>query len=241
MYHLKPASFQTDRPVFQKIDSDNCLFFPEYKTAKWFAEQGVPEQALINWSHELLRPDQWFVDIGAHVGTYTLSLAQRAAGVHAFECSPRTYNFLCANIALHGLDYRVKTYNVALGHQTGTTRYYIRSGDGGGNGCLEFEKDRSNRFVEVPMKRLDDYNLENVGLIKIDVEGYEKQVLQGAQETLRRNGYPKILFESWEDWRETEGVPAGQLRRELFDYIHSLGYRIVSINGNREMFLAEPI
>lgn len=233
---------QGDRPVYQKIDSDTCIFFPEAHTGKWIAEKGVPEKALIEWAcNELMDPNKWFVDIGAHVGTYTLPFARKAAGVHAFECSPRTYNFLCANIALHELDYHVKTYNLALGNEKGNVSYYIRSQDGGGNGCLRFDKDTDKPYVQVPMVRLDDCHLNNIGLIKIDVEGLEKQVLEGATETLQRNGYPKILFESWAEWRAREGMPAADLRRDLFACIESIGYKVVPIIGNDEMFLAEKV
>lgn len=238
MYYLKPGSLHSETPVFQKLPSDGLLF-PEHRTGHWFADKGVPEGTLIQWAQQFLPEDKWFVDIGAHVGTYALSFAKKGAGVHAFECSPRTYNFLCANVALHDLDFRVKTYNVALGASEGTTRYFFRSPDGGGNGCLEFGKDQTNASVSVPLKRLDDYKLSNVGLLKIDVEGYEKQVLEGAQETLRQNQYPPFLFESWEGWRTREGLPAVELRKELFAYIESTGYTIVPIRGNAEMFLAE--
>jgi hypothetical protein len=74
----------------------------------------------------------------------------------------------------------------------------------------------------------------------MDVEGFEAKVLLGARETLKRNGYPRILFESWRPAREAEGLPASKLRTELFDTLYAVGYkRITPITGWDEMFIAE--
>lgn len=90
------------------------------------------------------------------------------------------------------------------------------------------------------MRTLDSFNFNNIGFIKIDVEGFEKEVLEGGVETLKRNGWPKIIFESWGSWKEREGVPAVTLREELFSYLkNDLGYNIIAINGVNDMFLAE--
>jgi hypothetical protein len=85
--------------------------------------------------------------------------------------------------------------------------------------------------IQVPITTLDSFNLVNVGLIKIDVEGFEKEVIEGMQETLKRNGYPRIFFESWADYREREGLPAIKLREELFEYLRSIGYSVIPVRG----------
>lgn len=103
---------------------------------------------------------------------------------------------------------------------------------------MPFEN-RNSKTIPVPITTLDSFNLNNIGLIKIDVEGFEKNVIEGAQETLKRNRYPRILFESWRPSRDSEGQSATYLRNELFEYIRSIGYRIVPVNGWDEMFIAE--
>jgi hypothetical protein len=71
------------------------------------------------------------------------------------------------------------------------------------------------------------------------VEGFEKQVLEGSLETLKRNDYPKILFESWHEGFGGDDYPSTQLRADLFAFLDGLGYRIVPIDGNADTFLAE--
>jgi len=223
----------------EKLPTDRTLFFPEATIANDFANRGVYERNVMDWARDALLPEgSVFVDIGAHVGTYTLTMAPKASACVAFECTPKTYNYLCANLALHRLDTKADAHRVALGNTNGTTQLFIRNEDGGGNGCLPFARDTATP-IEVPLRTLDSYGLKNVGLLKLDVEGLEKAVLEGAQETLRTNGYPKFLFESWGD--DNPNVPARALRKELFDYIESTGYRVVPIRGARDLFLAEYV
>jgi FkbM family methyltransferase len=201
--------------------------------------RGNYEMSIIDWVTTFMDPTKVFVDIGAHIGTYSLHISKFSCGVESFECCPKTFNYLCANIALQKLDYKITPHRTALGNMTGTIPYYIHSpGDGGGNSCLPFVG-RDSHHIQVPITTLDSFNLTNIGLMKIDVEGFEKNVLEGAQETLKRNGYPKILFESWKESQNKDGKPAIDLRSDLFEYIKSIGYTIVQIRGWDEMFLAE--
>jgi FkbM family methyltransferase len=222
--------------MYQGLDPDG--FFCMAPHALDFAQNGFSERLLIDWALELIDSNKTFVDIGAHVGTYSTSFAAKCNKVVSFEACPKTFNYLCANIALRGLDYTVTPHRVALGSEEGTSPFYIHSGGGGGNTCVKLN-DTPYPKIEVPMRTLDSFQIDNIGLIKIDVEGFEKNVLQGGLETLKRSGYPAILFESWAPWRDQENVPATAIREELFAYIRTIGYRIVPLTGLDEMFLAE--
>lgn len=243
MYYLKTQSVFTETPVYQKLDGgDGAFFFSEARVAKDYATTGLYERDIIEWARDtLVTPGKDVLDIGAHYGIYAVELAKKAH-VHAFECSPKSFNYLCANIALRDLHTKITRYNVALGNETGTTSYYVRDPkDGGGNGIVKFDYDvqRNTPAISVPLRTLDSFGLTNIGFIKLDVEGAEQQVLEGGVETLRQNGYPKILFESWRPAQESLGFSAVSLRASLFTFLESLGYRIVPINGWDEMFIAE--
>lgn len=237
MYYLREGSLKQDNPTLQKLSTDGLLF-PERQIAYDFANTGIYERHLIDWAISMMDPTKVFVDIGAHVGTWSLPFAKKCAHVHSFECCPRTYNILCGNIALRELDYKITTHATALGNTTGILPYYFRSEDGGGNSCIDF-KDKVCPSIEVPIVTLDSFHLDNIGMIKIDVEGLEKEVFQGMKETLKRNNYPRVFFESWDGFRDKDGIPATKLRDELFEYLKEDGYTIASINGWNEMFIAE--
>ena len=58
--------------------------------------------------------------------------------------------------------------------------------------------------------------------------------------TLENNNYPKILFESWPERQEQNNIPSIQIRKSLFEFLESLGYKIIQIQGGTDdMFLAE--
>lgn len=247
MYIIKEGSCNTKDPHFSKLpepsnnlNDKHYLFFPEHATGKWFFESGMAEKSLILWCLEnFISSDKEFLDIGAHVGTYSIMCGKKAKRTHAFECSPKTFCYLAANLALHNLTERVQPYNYALGDTTKDIDYYVRSEDGGGNGVKMLKpSDEGCEKVKVPMRTLDSFGLTNIGFIKLDVEGFETEVLKGGLETLKINGYPPILFESWSDWRAKEGINVKQLRDELFDFINSLGYKIIKLSGVNDMFLA---
>lgn len=233
MFYLVESSLCTENPVFQTLDS-NGLLFPEKTIAYDFAYRGVYERSLIDWAASLMDPSKNFVDIGAHVGTWSLPFAKRSHHVYSFECTPRTYNILCGNIALRGFDTKITAERIALGSSAGDLEFHIVNEDGGGNTHLDY---LGGSKIVVRMRTLDSFDLTNIGMIKIDVEGMEIDVLRGMTETLERNGYPRILFESWNE--TTNGIPAKAMREELFTYVNSLGYKIHSITGFPDMFLAE--
>lgn len=240
MYHLKTESFQSNDPLYTKLrDGDNVLIVPEARVGKDYFATGIYERSYIQWACEnYAKSDKECIDIGAHIGLYTVELGKTAKRVHSFECSPKSYNYLCTNILLRDLSYCVTTYPTALSNTMGMVPYYIRDPlDGGGNGISAFEKDINTPSILVPVTTLDSFNLTNINFIKIDVEGHEEFVLRGAVKTLKHNKYPPILFESWPE-RYTD-VPSKEIRENLFTFLSSLGYGIQQINGGTDdMFLA---
>ena len=239
MYYIKNGR------EFKMMDSTG-FFTNEYSIAKELVfrphDNWHYETRLIDWCNDtFIKPDENFVDIGAHIGSWTMTCGQNANHTYSFECNKSVYNCLCANLFLKNLSYKIDTYNCGLSNKTGTMNYYRRSVDGGENGLTYLRESYNNVETDVvKVCKLDDLNLENIGFIKIDVEGHEKEVLEGATETLKNNNFPTFIFESWASWRDKEGsCPAIKLRKELFEYIKSLNYKIIPINGWDEQFIAE--
>lgn len=250
MYLLKEDSSKSDNPYFIKLPTPNFnmkeeqyLFFPEISVAKWFFDSGIAEKNLIHWVMDnFVTPEKNFIDIGAHVGTYSWILGKKANHTYSFECNPQVFCYLAANIALQKLEDKITPYRYALGSNECELDYYIRSNDGGGNGVKVLSENDSNlKKIKLECRTLDSFKLKNIGFIKIDVEGFEKEVLEGSISTLAQNNYPPILFESWGDWKEKEGVPAKKIREELFSFLNQIGYKIQNVNGCNDMYLAIKI
>lgn len=136
-----------------------------------------------------VKKDEAFVDVGAGVGYYTLMLAGKARHVFAFEPNPKAFWVLKKKTT------RLKNvfcFNCALGDKDALHKLHLFYG---------YErsslKKPSNRYVIVRCTKIDEVaQIEEtrVGLIKIDVEGYEYEVLSGALDTLRKDR-PKLIIE----------------------------------------------
>lgn len=115
-----------------------------------------------------------FVDVGAYIGAYTLRAAKSGCTVYAFEPNPFSFKILSLNVEDNGFENYVKLFNVAVGDREG--EIFI---------TLDFDTTRvSNSGYKVRMITLDSLKLRKVDWLKVDVEGFEKEVLGGAESTL---------------------------------------------------------
>lgn len=87
---------------FQKIDRESFLINNE-KTGIWMFNDGMAECGLIDWCRQFGDKEGIMLDIGAHIGTYSWSLANEFSKVVAFECNTPVFNCMCGNIYLKSL------------------------------------------------------------------------------------------------------------------------------------------
>jgi len=149
----------------------------------------------------LMEGPQVFVDVGANFGVYTIGLARAllpGGKVHAFEPQRIIHNMLAGSIALNGFDH-VFLHHVALGDHEDSieipqydynSTLNFGSIEFGGVQTEALAQERGNDPAKaefVRLARLDSFDLRNVKLMKIDAEGMELQVLEGATETITTN------------------------------------------------------
>jgi len=141
---------------------------------------------------QLLRPGDLFVDAGANVGSYTLLAASTGARCVSFEPLPATYQKLLANVGLNGWQSRVEAMNAGLGSARGEIRFTV---DEDTANHVANADDRG-RTTLVPVVTLDETLAgQRPTLIKIDVEGYETEVIRGARQTLAERGPMALIVE----------------------------------------------
>jgi FkbM family methyltransferase len=227
------AVVETQHQYSVCFDNKLAYILPKNNLA-YYKEHGLFESSLIEWCKEFCDPGKTFLDIGAHSGTYTVSLARHCKEVYSFEPQKMTYYTLCGSVALSNLP-NVTCLPIGLGSegQRGKCVLNIISDDGGGSSIHA----RSNpvlRQEEIEIKTLDEvwsnFSLppSPISFIKMDVEDNEYDVLLGASETIRKNGYPKILF-------EMNDPNSGE---KTVDLLKDFGYAIHPIRGYGNMFLA---
>ncbi|MDD5034068.1 MAG: FkbM family methyltransferase [Methylococcaceae bacterium] len=142
-----------------------------------------------------LRPGDLFVDVGANVGSYTiLAGGVCGASVLSVEPIPTTFGDLLDNIRLNHLESLVSPKNLGIGARRGTIKF-TESLDTVNHVLAENEAG-SEKGIEVPLETLDRL-LEGLSpsVIKIDVEGYETEVIQGAASTLTNVNLLALLLE----------------------------------------------
>ena len=196
-------------------------------------KNGIFEYDLIKWCEQYLTSEGTFVDIGSHMGTYAIILSKKCKTVWSFEPQQDIFECLSNGVRLNDCS-NINCENVALGSTEDTKQIYHVSQDGGGSTLKSTVASQQHIIGEASVitKTLDSYNLTNVDFIKIDVEGYELEVLKGAKLTLEQNKFPPFIFEAWQDeWYRTE-------REALLSYVREMGYNIHPISGVANMFLA---
>jgi FkbM family methyltransferase len=156
------------------------------------ARSGEPELALLA---ELLPHGGTAVDVGANQGVYAFALADIADRVIAIEPNPDYAHF--ARWMLRG---RAEVHELALSDQSGRATLYVPLSDQGdvlhlaGNLKRTHAQFRQTKTCEVEVRRLDDFGFTDVHFIKADVEGSEREVLDGARAVIARDR-PVILLE----------------------------------------------
>jgi len=195
-----------------------------------YCADGLFESGLIEWSKQFCSTNSTFLDIGAHTGTYTISLSKHCKRVVSFEPQQMTYYALCGSVAMSNLR-NVQCLQVGLGSpdQVGISTLNIVSNDGGGSSIHGQPILGQEAIVIQTLDHVAQcYGISNVGFVKIDVEGNEYDVLLGAEHTLQASNYPPILFEC-----DNPAISA-----HLFLFMFNLKYNIVRVRGASNMYLA---
>ena len=155
---------------------------------------GAYEKPLLFWLRDtaaLLQDEGLvFLDIGANTGQHSLFMSRLVADVHAFEPYPPILERLNSTVKSNSLT-NVFIHPVGLGAQNETLAFFEPPPDNQGTGSFAPSlQDRSPGTTNLELARGDDYlpahGVERVDLVKIDVEGYEKNVLAGLAKTIER-------------------------------------------------------
>ena len=154
-----------------------------------------------------------FIDVGGHIGTTSFPYGKLYKNVIAYEPNPESYSFFLENIKLNNSNH-ITVHNKGVYKKTTFCKVIPHAG--GNTGCYYIKESSSG----IPVVRLDDEEIKNkVDFIKIDTEGSELYVLEGAVELIKRDK-PLINI-------ETNGLSEkhfGYGECLIFDFLTYLGY-----------------
>lgn len=156
-----------------------------------------------------LRETDNFIDVGANVGTYTiLAAGERNVNTVSFEPVPETMRMLIDNVRINGLEEKVELCNIAVGSKEGVLKF-TKSLDAANHVATDVDQD----VIHVKVAALDQLvHLKGKTVIKIDVEGYELEVLTGMTEILADDRLEVIIMEL-----NDSGLRYGYTREQLHE------------------------
>jgi FkbM family methyltransferase len=230
------TKFNVEVYLTEKIDKVNSLVKNKLKYALFPNDNAVTSSIIQGWQYEpyffeflkincIETYGKDIVDVGANNGNFAVEFSHLAGDegkVHSFEPQRIIYYQLCGNVFMNGLD-NVYCHNVAIGDKQGITfidkpNYLSLESVNFGNVSLKKQFDYNKTDI-VDMKTLDEYDFNDVILIKIDVQGYEPNVIEGAKETIKKHR-PYLFVEFEEHLLVENGSSEALLKKQIED----LGY-----------------
>jgi FkbM family methyltransferase len=196
-----------------------------------------------NWQHTNFRfaqtlIDNWTrcIDIGSNMACSAVQYSERFHIVECFEPTPMNIELWHLTIGENKIT-NCHLHEVALGECEKTAEIILHEKNGGHNHLNNADrprwtgtkwaeripKERRRASTQVQVKTLDSYEFHDVGFMKLDVEGYEYFVLQGAQETIKANR-PTLQLEI----RANQCRKFGYWAEDMIEWIRSLDYLVMS-------------
>jgi FkbM family methyltransferase len=197
----------------------------------WLHRTGLMGRQERQFLERAVTPGMRVADVGANVGLYTLLLSRLAGPsghVYAVEPEPVLFRALCSNCRRNGAG-NVTPLNRALGAAAGRTVFYRSAFNCGDNrlGGLGWK----GQGVEVDLARLDDLlPAPRLDFVKMDVQGYELQVLRGMDRVFAQNPGLRLYLEFWPAGLRAAGTEP----QELLDFLFAKGFRVCPVGDGAE-------
>lgn len=162
------------------------------------------------------------IDIGANVGLWSCELVEKFEKVIAFEPVKEFIECYHKNVKKNNF----LIYECALGNEMSHINMNIVEGN---TGHTHIDKNSLGKGT-IPLKTLDSFNFTNIDLIKIDVEGYENDILLGGLETIKYNKPILVIEQQKHEYQDdTKSLPAVR-------FLENLGYKVID-QHNKDFIL----
>lgn len=234
---------RTIRPIYKVPESDGngrynihgSWMYVDDRDSLQLTRRGVYEYEETKLVKRLVKSDFTVLDVGANIGYFTLIMARQARQVYSFEPEPRNFQILKKNVETNNIK-NARLYNAAVAESSGSSTLHLCDANRGMHRIYESKWCKAGA-VQVPTVRIDDViaaaDFDNVGLVKIDVEGAELGVLKGMRKLLEE-GKTTVLME----FHPPSIVEYGAKPRDVYDFMTSLGYAVRTAKGSEISFEA---
>lgn len=202
----------------------------------------VAERAFVRF---FLRPGDVFVDIGANLGLYSVlasGLVGPGGAVFSFEPDPKTHERLLFNLKTNGCT-NVQPFQCALSNADETRTMQISGAgfDAYNSFATPVRGEGTFQSREVACVSFDSFAsqhpaMQKAAMVKVDVEGWEAMVLQGAKKQLSGDAAPVLLIEFNDQAAKSSGQPCS----ELYRWLQSLGYSMFTFEARGKRLVPLP-
>ncbi len=198
----------------------------------WALESGKVCDAVpwLDRIEPLISKEDIIFDIGANMGIIANWFAHRSKQVYAFEPHPDNISTIKSQKKLRNIN-NLTLYDIALGDKESKMQLHVK-GFHGHHSLGDVDNSPTIGKIEVNVRKLDDVfgelNIAKIHFMKIDVEGFEADVLNGASKLLNDKKINYILFEL----QDTILNSIQRTSSEVFQILFTAGYQIIDLNGN---------
>ncbi len=229
-YQYKPNTWRRFKRDGITVDVDISDYIGHYFYFGFFDESLHSLKKLVDKGDVIL-------DVGANIGITTLYLADKTGEtgkVYSFEPDAYNYKQLKKNISLNSFR-NVEAYNIGLGHESGSFKLFVvNTGNRGRNTILNEKEIAGKDFCHIKIGKLDvwvtEQKISRLNLIKIDVEGFEYNVLLGAENSIKKFK-PKLFIELDDNNLKYQGHSA----RELVSLLEKFGYKVYDSRNEKQI------
>lgn len=190
--------FFKDGKIMKKVQgSKMILSLNDLGISRELALYGVHEKNSTEEVKTIIKPGMKILEVGANIGYYALietKLAGPSGYLYAIEPAPHNFESLKKNLELNGIR-NVDLHMAAFGESRGKAKFYVY--DRGNLSSFIKREDMGMKYeeVEVEIMTLDDFlRFKKVDFIRMDVEGFEKEILKGSENALSEGNRPKYFF-----------------------------------------------
>ena len=230
-----PNNYQYPKETFRYANRNGINYKLDlYDYVDWWLYFGIKEESRTKLE-KLINSTDTIIDVGTNMGSTLMNFANLttlSGEVHGFEPDSVNYKRCCENIKLNNFK-NITLNNIGLGDKAGKFTMIINTPSNRGENRISATSINNNKET-IEVITLDKYvsekKLNKVNLIKIDVEGFELNVLKGAINVLKQ--FKPLLFIELDDNNLKE---QGYSASDLINYLLQLKYKIINAESNENI------
>lgn len=237
---LIPLHTQFQKNSIREVNREGIRYrFDISDIVSWWNYYGFKEKEQVNLMEKIDKKMVVF-DIGANIGTFSLPFGKKVGNegtIYSFEPFLPTFKKLQHNLSLNEVSIKnVKIFNLGIGKEAGTFKFELRDANNYGmnrvskNGEFEVNITTLDKFIS-------DIQLQKIDWIKIDVEGFEYEVILGAKNLIKQfrpNFFIEINDENLRDQNSSAKDVILFFEQENFNIFSALDFKPITSNDNFE-------